>query len=137
MPKPINVLPDAELAVIQYLRARSEVTALVSSDRITTVLPPQPTYPHVTLMRLGGDSLAWGNIDESAVQIDVWGGSRYQCQRIARTIRACILAIANDTVSEGTLVSGFEETAPQWLPDDVVVPPLPRFVARYRVLLHK
>jgi len=137
MTTPVNVLPDAELAIIQFLRSRSEVTALVPSARITTVLPPQPTYPHVTLMRMGGDSIARGNIDDSAVQIDVWGGSRYACQQIARTIRACVLAIANDTVAEGTLVSGFEETAPQWLPDDVVVPPLPRFVARYRVLLHK
>jgi hypothetical protein len=137
MALPVNVLPDAELALIQYLRSRTEVTALIASDRITTVRPPEPTYPLVTVMRVGGQSTSWGAIDEPALQVDVIGGSRYQCQRIARTIRACILAIANDTVSEGTLASGFEEIGPQWLPDSVVVPPLPRFVARYRVFLHK
>jgi hypothetical protein len=134
---PINVLPDAELAIIEYLRSRTEVTSLVPSDRITTTRPPKPTYPLVTVMRIGGTATAWQQIDEPALQIDVIGGSRYQCQQIARTIRACILAIRNDTVTEGVLVSGTEEVGPQWLPDQVVVPPLPRFVARYRVFIHK
>lgn len=134
---PINVLPDAEMAIIEYLRSRTEVTSLVPAARITTTRPPTPTYPLVTVMRIGGTATAWQQIDEPALQIDVIGGSRYQCQQIARTIRACILAIRNDTVAEGVLVTGTEEVGPQWLPDQVVVPPLPRFVARYRVFIHK
>lgn len=137
MAMPINVLPDAELALIQFLRSRSEVTALVPSARITTTTPPEPTYPIVRVMRIGGTSTSWGAIDEPAFQVDVVGGSRYLCQQIARTVRACILAIANDTVSEGTLASASEEVGIQWIPDSVVVPPLPRFVARYRVFIHK
>jgi len=137
MPAPINVLPDAELALIQYLRSRFEIYSLVPADRITTTIPPEPAYPLIQVMRIGGRSTSWGLIDEPAFQVDVYGGSRYVCQRIARTVRACILAIANDTVSEGTLASGSEEVGIQWMPDSVVVPPLPRFVARYRVLLHK
>jgi hypothetical protein len=137
MAMPINILPDAELALIQYLRSRSEITALVPGSRITTVAPPEPTYPLVRVMRIGGTGTSWGLIDEPAFQVDVIGGSRHLCQQIARTIRACILAIANDTVSEGTLASASEETGIQWFPDTVVVPPLPRFVARYRVFLHK
>jgi hypothetical protein len=136
MAMPIKVLPDAELALIQYLRSRTEVTNLVPADRITTTSPAEPTYPLVRVMRIGGGSTSWGLIDEPAFQVDVVGGSRYQCQRIARTVRACILAIANDTVSEGTLASGSEEVGIQWIPDSVVVPPLPRYVARYRVYLH-
>ena len=136
MAMPVHILPDAELALIQYLRSRTEVTNLVPADRITTVRPPEPTYPLIQVMRIGGGSTSWGHIDEPAYQVDVIGGSRYQCQRIARTIRACILAIANDTVSEGTLASGSEEVGIQWIPDSVVVPPLARYVARYRVFLH-
>jgi hypothetical protein len=133
---PISVLPDAELAVIQYLRSRSEVTNLVPGERITTTLAPNPTYPVVLVKRIGGNATAWQRIDEPALQIEVVGGTRYQCQALARTVRACILAIRNDQVSEATLVSGFEEVGIQWIPDSVVVPPLPRFVARYQVLLH-
>ena len=134
---PINVLPDAELAVIQYLRSRSEVTTLVPSERITTTRPASPEYPLVMVQRIGGLADAWQQIDEPALQVDVVGGSRYQCQELARTIRACLLAIRNDTVTEATLVSGAEEVSIQWLPDQVVVPPLARYVARYRVLIHK
>lgn len=132
-----NVAPDAELAVLQFLRSRTEVTSLVPGTRITTSRPQEPTYPVVVVQRVGGTSTAWNFIDEAALQIDVVGDTRYNCQRIARTIAGCVLAIANDTVTEGVLVSAFEEVGPQWLPDTVVVPPLPRYVARYRVLLHK
>jgi hypothetical protein len=131
------VLPDAELAVIQYLRSRSEITALIPAARITTVRPKSPTYPLVLVMRIGGIAKAWQQIDEPAFQIDVIGGTRYNCQKLARTVGAVLLAIANDTVSEATLAHAYEEVGPQWMPDDVVVPPLPRYVARYRVLLHK
>jgi hypothetical protein len=136
MAYPITVLPDGELAVIQYLRSRTEVTTLVPADRITTALAAQPTYPVILVRRIGGLVKSW-HIDEPAFQVEVVGGTRYQCQQIARTVRACILAIRNDTVTEATLTSGFEEVGIQWIPDNVVVPPLPRYVARYQVLLHK
>lgn len=135
MAYPVNVLPDGELALIQYLRSRTEITDFVPADRITTALAPQPTYPVVLVRRIGGLVKSW-QIDEPAFQVEVVGGSRYQCQQIARAVRACILAIRNDTVTEATLVAGFEEVGIQWIPDNVVVPPLPRFVARYQVLLH-
>lgn len=135
MAYPVNVLPDGELALIQYLRSRTEITDFVPADRITTALAPQPTYPVVLVRRIGGLVKSW-QIDEPAFQVEVVGGSRYQCQQIARAVRACILAIRNDTVAEATLVAGFEEVGIQWIPDNVVVPPLPRFVARYQVLLH-
>lgn len=137
MALPAIVLPDAELAVLQYLRSRTEVTTLVPSTRITTIRPKSPTYPLVLVKRIGGTSTAWNAIDESAIQVDVIGGTRFACQKLARTVAAVLLAIANDTVSEATLSSAYEEVGLQWMPDDVVVPPLPRYVARYRVLLHK
>lgn len=134
---PVNVLPDGELALIQYLRSRTEVTDLVPAERITTTLPPKPTYPVVLVQRIGGLANAWQQIDEPAFQVEAVGGDRYTTQQVARTVRACILAIRNDIVSEATLVSGSEEVGIQWIPDAVVTPPLPRYVARYRVLLHK
>lgn len=137
MANPISVLPDAELALIQYLRSVTLVTDLVPAERITTTLPPKPTYPVILVVRMGGLANAWQQIDGPALQVDVIGGTRHQCQQIARTVRAAILAIRNDQVTEATLVSGAEEVGPQWLPDQVAVPPLPRYVARYQVLIHK
>lgn len=138
MSYPITVLPDAELAVIQYLRAQSTVTALVPASRITTTLPPKAAFPAVTVKRIGGKAVHWSRIDEAAIQIDVWNdyAKRGECQDLARAIRAAILAIYGDKVDEANLVSASEEVGPQWLPDQVTVPPLARFVARFSVLLH-
>lgn len=136
MPNPVNVLPDAELALIQYLKARTEITALIPAARITTALPPQPTYPCVTVTRMGGSALVWQRIDEPDFQVEVWGGSRFECNTLARTVRACIMSIRNDTVSAGVLVSAGEQVGMQWMPDDVTVPPTSRFVGRFSVLIH-
>jgi hypothetical protein len=138
MPYPITKLPDAELALIQYLRTRSELTAYVPADRIMTTLPPKPVadVPYVLIKRIGGSQEWWGRIDHAAIQVDVIGGSRYNCQTAVRAVRATILAIAGDQVDEATLVSASEEVGPQWMPDMVPVPPVSRFVARFQVLLH-
>lgn len=139
MTYPITVLPDAELAVIQYLRGQSVVTDLVPSSRITTTLPPKAVYPAVTVRRIGGTALHWARVDEAAIQIDVWHdyAKRGECQDIARTVRAAILAIYGDSVAEASLVSASEEVGPQWMPDMVTTPPLSRYVARFQVRLHK
>lgn len=136
MPYPIVVMPDDELALIEYLRSIPEVTALIPAARITLQLPPSPTYPVVLVQRIGGDFLVWPQIDQPALQIDVIGGTRHQCKQLMLTVRAAILAIANDVVAEGVLSSATEEVGPSWLPDTIPNPPLPRYTARYRVSLH-
>lgn len=134
MPDTVYVLPDPLLALLQYLRARPEVTALVPSANILTELPPIPAYPYVLLTWAGGDGI-WPAVDDSAIQVDVLGGTKPSCGLLARTVRAAVWAIRNDTVAAGTLGSGSEELGPQWFPDTLPVPPLPRYTARYRVIL--
>lgn len=135
MANPVAAAPDDELAVIQYLRLAPEVTALIPAARITTELPPSPVYPVVLIQRIGGVGI-WPALDEPAQQIDVVGGTKAQCKTLALTVRAAILAIANDVVPAAVLASASEEVGPSWLPDTVPVPPIPRYTARYRVLLH-
>ncbi len=134
---PVVVLPDDELALLEYLRSVAEVTALVPAARITLELPPSPVYPVVLLQRAGGIGI-WPALDEPAIQVDVVAdaGQRRACKVLAQTVRAAILAISNDVVTEGVLASATEEIGPQYLPDTIPVPPLPRYTARYRVLLH-
>lgn len=136
MPNPVATLPDDELALIQYLGLVPEVTALVPAARITTELPPTPVYPAVLISLVGGVDVARG-IGEPAVQVDVVGGTKGQCKRLTLAVKAAILAIANDVVPEGVLSSASEEVGPSWLPDTIPTPPLPRYVARYRIILHK
>lgn len=138
MALPLALAPDDELALIQYLRTVTAVTALCPAARITTELAPSPTYPVVLVQRAGGSAIAPG-IDEPALQVDVVAAptQRKACKDLALTVRAAILAIANDQVAEGVLCSASEELGPQWFPDTVPSTPLPRYTARYAVVLHK
>lgn len=138
MTNPVIIQPDAELALIQYLRGRTEVASVVAADRITTVLPPEPDFsiPRVLIQRTGGSSLAWQTIDQPAYQIDVVGGTRHECQTVMRHVRGAVMAIANDTVSEGVLAASEEEIGPTWMPDNVPIPPVPRYTWRCRVFIH-
>jgi hypothetical protein len=135
MAYPVYVQPDAVLAMLQYLRLRTELMALIASDHIVTEIPTSPTYPYV-LVQLAGGSGIWPAIDNPTMQVDAVGGTKAACSLIARTVRACVWSIANDVVPAGVLSSGHEEMAPAYIPDTVPTPPLPRFTARYSVLLH-
>lgn len=136
MPDPVIPAPDDELAILQYLRGIPAVTALVPSARITTELAPSPTYPVLLIQRAGGVMAVPQRIDEPAIQVDAVGGTKAQCKRLMLAARAAILAIANDIVAEAVLSSAVEEVGPSWLPDTIPNPPLPRYTARFRVLLH-
>lgn len=135
MPNPLAVLPDGVLATQQYLRGIPEVTALIAAASIVSALPSKPVYPYVIVQWAGGLG-HWPAMDEPAIQIDVIGGTKFACGQLARTVRAAMWAVANDTVSEGVLVSAHEEVAPSWLPDNIPTPPMPRYTARYRILMH-
>lgn len=147
MANPVYVLPDPMLALAQYLRLRPELTALVPASNIITQSPATLVYPYVLITLAGGGSAApWPAVDEASMQIDVItdniftvaGRSAGQSvsSLIARTVRAAVWAISNDVVPAGCLSAGFEELAPQWFPDVVTTPPLARFMARYRIILH-
>lgn len=133
---PLAPLVDDELALIQYLRGVSVVTADAPAAQIKTDLGADPIYPVVLVNRAAGITIAPG-VDAPAVQVEVIGGTKAQCKRLMQNVRAAILAIANDVVAAGVLASADEEMGPAWLPDTVPVPPLPRYVARFGLLTHQ
>lgn len=137
MPNPIVDMPDDEFALLQYLKARPEVLALIPAAQMRTELPANPTYPMVLITRAGGGAHDRGSIDEPAIQTDVVGGDKRTCKRIAQRVRAAYLAIANDVVDEAVLVSASEEIGLTWFPDAIPTPPIPRYTMRHRLLLHK
>ncbi len=136
MPRPLAIAPDDELATLQYLRSIPQLTALVPAANIIEQLPAKPTYPYLLVQRVAGQSTSSPGLDEPVLQLDSLGGKRFDCKRIILTARAALLAIANDTVPAGVLVSAYEEIGPSWLPDTISVPPIPRYTARIRLLLH-
>lgn len=137
MPNPIVALPDDELALLQYLKSRPEVTALVPATQMMTELPSNPTYPVVLVARAGGTAFDRASIDDAAIQVDVLAVDKRTCKKVTLMVRAAVLAIANDVVAEGVLASAAEEIGPTWLPDTIPVPPIARYTTRYAVVLHK
>jgi hypothetical protein len=137
MPNMPYILPDPVIALQQYLRLRSQITALTAATKVVSEIPTSPDYatPYVVVQSVGGVGI-WPALDDAALQVDVIGGTKDLCSQVARAVRACVWAIANDRVTVGVLASGAEETAPAWLPDTVPNPPLSRFMSRYRVILH-
>lgn len=57
--------PDAEGAVKTFLRSRPEVTTTAAGTRVFMDMPTAPTFPLVTVQRVGG------GVDPSEVPLDV------------------------------------------------------------------
>ena len=134
MSYPITVMPDPVQLLQQYLKSKSVVTDLVNAANIVTEIPINPTFPLVVLANMGGTGYIAPGIDAVGIQVDVYGGTKFACGVLARTIEAACWSIANDVVAAGTLVSSSSEMSPSWLPDQVTVPPTPRYTARYHFI---
>ena len=91
MPDPLLVLPDPILVLIQYLRARPEITALVPAASIVTALPTNPVGQYVLLTWAGGQGI-WPAVDDAAIQIDTMYGDKAACSLLMRTVRAAVWA---------------------------------------------
>lgn len=142
MPDAPHLLPDPVLAVMQFLRARPEITALTPTPSVVSMLPVNFSGAYVSVT-LAGSTPIYPRIDDAALQIDAMISGQIvgtelenQCSLLARTVRAAMWSIRNDVVLAGVLVSCSEELGPQWMPDLTPALPVARFTARYRVLLH-
>lgn len=133
-PLPAPVLPDAVVVVRSFLLSRPAVTALVST-RVHSQSSETPTYPYITVQRIGGGQSDL-RIDHASLQIDCWGATEASASLVARTTRAALLAAWNYVHSTGVLLATTEELGLSWQPDTVRTPPQPRFVFGVAAHLH-
>lgn len=143
MGRPVVVLPDATLAVLQYLRGVAALTALVSAANIVTELPSTPVYPYLLVNQIGTAGAVYPSVEHAAMQIDALDvdhtstSGKVTASAIARTARAAMWAIANDVTASGAVLSScYEELGIQWFPDTVPVPHTARYMQRQVVVLH-
>ncbi len=118
-----SALPDAELLVIGYLNGHGFAAS--------TDLPTAPTYPLLTVNRIGGIPVD-RVLDVARLQVDAWGASRASAGDYARSARAALLAMP-DSVPRVTAV--LDDLGLSWQPDTVVTPPRPRFLFGVAVYL--
>lgn len=125
----LELLPDVEAIVSEYLRTRPRVRALVG-DRVYGAFPSKAgKQPLVLVQRVGGipplsQPLV---VDEADVQLDAWGGPKVVARELAETCRAEI-ANLEGTVQPGGVIAGVRFGALRFLPDETFSPPRPRYV---------
>lgn len=119
-----NLLPDLELVVRTYLAGVTGIAALVGVDdqgttRVYTRHPsPPPPTPYLLVRRLpsppANRSPLW--LDAGAIQLDAYGGTQRQANRLAETARNALDDLPAATISEG-VITGVDHGAFGYLPD--------------------
>lgn len=132
---PLRLLPDAELVVTTFLRAQTDVAALVGT-RVTTALPPQPTWPAVTVNRIGGVPTLPGYLDLATLRLECWGTTKQQAETVARTVEAAMLTLPGVHATATVTDARQEGEGLRWDPDTTFEPDRPRYVMTYDVYLH-
>lgn len=128
----LRLLPDAELLVVNRLRATAEVTALVGT-RVYTQIPATPTYPLIRVTRIGGVPAIRQHLDVARIQIDAWGATQYQARTVAATAQAAIHA-ATGTHATGVVSNVEDDLGLTWSPDPDT--DQPRYVFAVAISIH-
>lgn len=111
-----DALPDVEQICVAYLLQHAATTALVAT-RVHTILPSDPTWPLVRLIRIGGPPRARGTLDAATVQVESYADSKHDARLVAATVQAAFQDAAGFT-SDGAYITDVEPLAGlQWIPD--------------------
>lgn len=104
---------DVELLVVTYLAAHTDIDAPVS-----TALPKTPTFPHLTVFRVGGIAGYPGWLGVAHLQVDAWGTTKAGASLLARTALAALREMPG--VHAGGVVTAVEQNLGlTWSPDEL------------------
>jgi hypothetical protein len=115
----VQVLPDAERELVEFLRAQPELAA--DADRIYTAFPAQAGADSLIIVRRFGGEPKVGRplvLDEATCQLDIYGGGKGAAYSLAALVRA-LLADRNHQVVLGPF---------RYVPDETFSPPRPRYL---------
>lgn len=136
---------NVEALVVAWLKADDAVSTEVAG-RVSTEVPPDPTYPLVTIRGITGVEAVRRRLDDHRVQVDCLADTRPKAALLARIVQGAFERLEGQAVTypeEGaddpvtSMVSASEVILlPRWLPDTTGPTPKPLFTADYRVLAH-
>ena len=123
-----EAFPDVEGAFRDYLRAETQVTAIVGNRAFfgVPVNAGESSYPMLVVSRVGGgdDPSADVPMDQALVQIDAWGevdgkgfGDKTSCRALANAVRRACRKIRSATTQSGVILYGAVVQSDLWLPD--------------------
>ena len=111
--------PDMEAVAAVTLR-NAAISGL--GTRVYSSIPADPTYPLVTVQRIGGIPSVREYLDTANIQIDVWGGSKSEARDIAARARVVLLSLAGTSVTSpvSAWISAVEDVLGlSWQPDQL------------------
>lgn len=116
----VNDWPDVEGGLRDWLRTNPGVAALVST-RVWFGIPDDPTFPLVTVARVGGgDDESEAEIDQALIQVDCWGRDRNKAEAtsVALAVRKALHDIRGaTTLKTGVVAYGAVVVDDRFLPD--------------------
>ena len=130
---PVRVLPSIETLVVAYLKASSDIAALVGT-RIGTELYAGAD-PAIWLSLVTGDERFRNHLVAPVLDVRSYGGSKGDADLLARTVHAVMHDMPG--VHPSGVVTGVDAlTLPFWMPDEGFEPPRPRYIATYSCTMH-
>lgn len=109
----LTLLPPAEPALIAWMRADSDLSALCGG-RVGTKL--NATLPAFRVTRVGGVAEeAW--LDRPSVQVEAWAADAGTADTLIRSFVAALPRLARYAY-QGTVWSAAVTSGPIWFPDD-------------------
>lgn len=113
-----TTFPDIEAVCAGWLRDQA-LTGV--GARVYTEVPPDPTFPLVTVRRVGGVPAIRQYLDTASIQVDVWGSSKAEAQDVARDARLELHRLEGAHVLEPlAFVHAVDDSLGlTWLPDDL------------------
>jgi hypothetical protein len=121
-----EAFPDTEGGLRTFLRASTGVAALVGTRVFFGVPRDAPTFPLVTVARVGGGMRAAEEapIDYALIQVDAWGrrwedgGTKAEAFAVAQAVMTALSGIrGRTTLQAGTVAFDATVLALLWAPD--------------------
>lgn len=105
---------DAEALVSEELR---DANIPDLARRVYSSVPASPTYPLVTVQRLGGIPPERRYLDAAYLQVEAWGNSKSQAHDIAADARVILLELEDRQLPEAVCTAARDALGLTWMPD--------------------
>jgi len=104
-------LPDTE--------AIASVALQAAGFRASSSIPANPTFPLITVKRMGGSPADKRGLDRAILQIDVWGNTKSEARDVAAAARITLMNLEGTTSSQfnGVVTCVEDALGLFWLPD--------------------
>lgn len=117
--------PDAEAETIRYLGA--------CGIKASTELPSKPTWPALTLCRIGGGTSPAHRLDRARIQLSAWGASKGEARALMAQALARLWEMPIAYAGTATVTDVAADLGMTWNPDDSATPPRPRYIAGVQI----